>query len=118
MIIDPLTLLLFSCIQQTYIGVKAVEVLVHNFGGLYEDVYEQVRRGRGRDGDPPHMVKHRVRQEDGLLPIVTVTYTNHALDQFLESLLDAGIENLVRVGGGCKSERLEPYNIRNGKSHP
>jgi hypothetical protein len=46
------------------------------------------------------------------LPIICVCLTNHALDQFLESLLDAGINGIVRVGGGCKSERLDALNIR------
>jgi len=39
-------------------------------------------------------------------------YTNHALDQFLESLLDFGIENLIRIGGRSKSSRLEEKNLR------
>ena len=32
-------------------------------------------------------------------PILVVCFTNHALDQFLEGLLDAGITNIIRVGG-------------------
>ena len=32
-------------------------------------------------------------------PILIVCYTNHALDQFLEELLAAGLTDLVRVGG-------------------
>lgn len=38
--------------------------------------------------------------------------TNHALDHFLESLLDGGINGIVRIGGDCKSELLESLNIR------
>lgn len=33
-------------------------------------------------------------------------YTNHALDQFLEELLDAGIKKIVRLGSRSKSERI------------
>ena len=32
-------------------------------------------------------------------PILVVCYTNHALDQFLEGLLDAGITEIIRMGG-------------------
>lgn len=34
-------------------------------------------------------------------PIRIVCLTNHALDQFLEALHDAGITDMVRVGTGC-----------------
>lgn len=39
-------------------------------------------------------------------------YTNHALDQLLEHLLDDGIEGIIRMGSRSKSERLENLNIR------
>ncbi len=44
--------------------------------------------------------------------ILCVCYTNHALDAFLEDLLDAGINQIVRMGGRSKSERLAEYNLR------
>ncbi|KAI9097309.1 hypothetical protein DFS34DRAFT_685944 [Phlyctochytrium arcticum] len=40
-------------------------------------------------------------------PIICVCYTNHALDQFLEELLDAGISKIVRMGSRSKSERIQ-----------
>lgn len=39
-------------------------------------------------------------------------YTNHALDQFLEHLINTGIQNLIRVGGQSNSEILESHNLR------
>lgn len=46
-------------------------------------------------------------------PIICVTYTNHALDQLLEALIDKGVtSNIVRIGSQSKSERLAKYNIR------
>lgn len=48
--------------------------------------------------------------------ILCVCYTNHALDQFLESLLDKGIKDIVRLGGKSKSKRLEDYNLFNLRS--
>lgn len=82
-----------------------------NFAMETEVIVQAARGGRGGG----QMIRRRVRKPSNLLPIVCVCYTNHALDQFLESLLDAGIEDIVRVGGGSKSERLQELNLRNGK---
>lgn len=72
-------------------------------------------------------------------PIVVVCYTNHALDQFLEGIVDLfdkkhqrehrqdqlrrlGVRDfqhppflapIVRLGGRCKSEKLQPYELFN-----
>ena len=43
--------------------------------------------------------------------ILVVCYTNHALDQFLEGVLDFADESVVRIGGRCNSEILEPYTL-------
>eukprot|EP00210_Caulerpa_lentillifera_P007090 g6783.t1 len=48
-----------------------------------------------------------------LAPILCVCFTNHALDQFLVGLLNAGIKGIVRVGGNSRCEKLEDYNLRN-----
>lgn len=45
-------------------------------------------------------------------PILVVTFTNHALDQSLENLLDHGITQIVRLGSRSKSERLTELNLR------
>ena len=45
-------------------------------------------------------------------PILCVCYTNHALDQLLEHLLDADVRQIVRIGSRSKSERLENVNLR------
>jgi len=45
-------------------------------------------------------------------PILVVTFTNHALDQSLEHLLDQGIGQIVRIGGNSKSERLASVNLK------
>jgi hypothetical protein len=44
--------------------------------------------------------------------ILCVCYTNHALDQFLEHMLDAGETRLVRIGARSKSERLAGYQLK------
>ncbi|OAL74790.1 hypothetical protein A7D00_0384 [Trichophyton violaceum] len=45
-------------------------------------------------------------------PVIVVCYTNHALDQFLEELVKAGVEKLIRIGGQSKSKILEGHNLR------
>eukprot|EP00955_Chlamydomonas_euryale_P117408 366472-Chlamydomonas_euryale.AAC.3 len=45
--------------------------------------------------------------------VLCVCYTNHALDQFLESLLDKGIKtsDIVRIGSQSKSQKLAESNL-------
>ncbi|KAL0261608.1 hypothetical protein SLS55_003038 [Diplodia seriata] len=52
------------------------------------------------------------RTAANLGPIVCVCYTNHALDQLLEHLVDAGISQVIRVGSRSKSEVLKPLLLR------
>ncbi|EXX71059.1 uncharacterized protein OCT59_017734 [Rhizophagus irregularis] len=44
-------------------------------------------------------------------PILTICFTNHALDQFLEHLLDEGITDIVRLGTRTKSERIKQFSL-------
>lgn len=55
-----------------------------------------------------------INQNEGkqMSPILVVCCTNHALDQFLEGLLNV-TNKLVRVGGQSKNENLDKYNLRN-----
>ncbi|KAK4895121.1 hypothetical protein LTR27_006727 [Elasticomyces elasticus] len=45
-------------------------------------------------------------------PIVCICYTNHALDQGLERLVEEGVSNVIRIGGSSKSELLASVNLR------
>ncbi|XP_050506349.1 NFX1-type zinc finger-containing protein 1-like isoform X2 [Diabrotica virgifera virgifera] len=47
-------------------------------------------------------------------PMLIVCFTNHALDQFLEGLLET-TDEIIRVGGQSKNEKLNDYNLRNIK---
>ena len=50
---------------------------------------------------------------DKLSPMLMVCYTNHALDQFLEKVLEfLPKEQIIRVGGRCKSPHLETCNLK------
>lgn len=44
-------------------------------------------------------------------PILVVCYTNHALDQFLEGLINI-TKYITRIGGGCKSDILKSCILR------
>ncbi|KAG0025767.1 hypothetical protein BGZ81_006855 [Podila clonocystis] len=67
---------------KTWIGVALMQVLLHN------------------------------KKKSDCGPILCICYTNHALDQFLEHLLDKDIFDIVRVGARSKSEKLEQYNLQ------
>ena len=50
---------------------------------------------------------------DKVSPMLMVCYTNHALDQFLEKVLEfLPKEQIIRVGGRCKSPQLEKCNLK------
>ena len=82
----------FSVIQgppgtgKTYVGAKIVRCLLEN-----------------RDAwDPQHNS-----------PMLMVCYTNHALDQFLEKVLEfVPSRQIIRVGGRCKSQDLDACNLK------
>ncbi|KAG5177742.1 AAA domain-containing protein [Tribonema minus] len=60
-------------------------------------------------------VLHNARPSAARAPkptIVCICYTNHALDQFLEHLLKAGITRLARISGRSTCEALESHNLR------
>jgi hypothetical protein len=46
-------------------------------------------------------------------PIFLICYTNHALDQFIEELLDLGITDICRLGSRSNSERIQKLSLRN-----
>ncbi len=82
----------FSLIQgppgtgKTYVGAKIVRCLLEN----------------RKAGDP-----------EGISPMLMVCYTNHALDQFLEKVLEfLPEEEIIRVGERSKSRQLEARNLK------
>ena len=82
----------FSVIQgppgtgKTYVGARIVRCLLENRG-----VWD------------PYSIS----------PMLMVCYTNHALDQFLEKVLEfLPKDRIIRVGGRCKSEDLEDCNLK------
>ena len=83
----------FSVIQgppgtgKTYVGARIVRCLLEN---------------------------RRVWDPLSVSPMLMVCYTNHALDQFLEKVLEfVPKDKIIRVGGRCKSKDLEECNLKN-----
>ena len=82
---------------KTYIGYKIVQTLLEN-----REVWDPRKNS----------------------PILVMCFTNHALDQFLEGLLDCSIggyyaerqPKIVRIGGRSKNEKIQKLNISNNKS--
>jgi len=75
---------------KTFIGLKIVEVLLAN-----ERVWNPM---------------------NCMAPILIVCYTNHALDQFLEGILEqtpigSGSGRLIRIGGQSKCEKLKSFQL-------
>lgn len=56
------------------------------------------------------LLENRTKAKIG--PIICVCYTNHALDQLLEHLIQDGVEQVIRLGSRSKSERLRDLNLR------
>ncbi|RUS87439.1 hypothetical protein EGW08_004814, partial [Elysia chlorotica] len=75
---------------KTYVGLKIMNIL-----------FNQMRKMKNKQS-----------------PILVVCYTNHALDQFLEGMLQFCRSGIVRVGGRSSSEALEKFNLRELRKNP
>lgn len=68
---------------KTYLGLRIVETLLKNRGSWID--HQRV-------------------------PILVICYTNHALDQFLEGILQF-TKMIVRIGGQSKCDALKPFSL-------
>ena len=79
---------------------------------------------RQRVGRATNQFAVREQRENATLiniaPLVVICFTNHALDQFLEEVIDAGIDeaDVIRIGSRSKSERMERRNLKKIKPDP
>ncbi|KAG5949969.1 hypothetical protein E4U53_005601 [Claviceps sorghi] len=69
--------------------------------------------GKSYTGEKIIQILLENKTEAKLGPILCVCYTNHALDQLLEHLLDKGIDKVIRIGSRSKSERMVNLNLKN-----
>ena len=75
---------------KTYVGLKIVQALLRN---------------------------RRVWDPRRVSPMLMVCFTNHALDQFLEGVREFLPNGIIRVGGRCKSEDLQIFNLGRFVNH-
>ena len=99
---------------KTFIGLKIVEALVANQQKSSNPLTDQgpfVRRRNLIAGVEDCFAN---RGKSNNLPILVLCYTNHALDQFLEGIMEINTKNvnIVRIGGRCKSESLEKCTLK------
>ena len=79
---------------KTYIGMKIVQALLTN-----RNIWDPAKNS----------------------PLLVVCYTNHALDQFLEGIIDLSHSedddshkfSIVRIGGRCQNEKVAKFSIKN-----
>ncbi|TLS25023.1 hypothetical protein PpBr36_07472 [Pyricularia pennisetigena] len=57
------------------------------------------------------------KSKASLGPIMVICYTNHALDQFLQHLMEVGIDKVIRIGGRSRVLALEGKNLRAVSMH-
>ncbi|KAF4260255.1 hypothetical protein CNMCM8057_002356 [Aspergillus fumigatus] len=59
------------------------------------------------------LLANKKQGKTNLGPMLCVTYTNHALDQLLEALIDKGVTSqIIRIGSQSKSDKLRALNLR------
>ncbi|KAJ3324873.1 hypothetical protein HDU76_013306 [Blyttiomyces sp. JEL0837] len=46
-------------------------------------------------------------------PILLISFSNHALDQFLTHIMDAGYNKVARLGGRSQDERIQAVSLQN-----
>lgn len=93
---------------KTYIGLKIVQVLLKNRHVWNSTTGESVLGTRLR---PKKVIMAKS-------PILIMCYTNHALDQFLEEIIEMEKGNpltLIRIGGRTKKEEIKKHNLREVK---
>ncbi|XP_018017546.2 NFX1-type zinc finger-containing protein 1-like, partial [Hyalella azteca] len=90
---------------KTYLGLKITQVLLHN-SQAWSRKETEFRIVRG------HQNRRLVQTDDVDVssPILVICYTNHALDQFLEGMLNF-TNRIIRIGSRSKSERIQSYQI-------
>ncbi|XP_061172162.1 NFX1-type zinc finger-containing protein 1-like [Saccostrea echinata] len=102
---------------KTHLGLVIAKVLLHNktYWMNEQKVYERLPvRGAFRRYPPPRLT------EEASSAMLIVCYTNHALDQFMEGIvnfLDPDSKQrwgskLVRVGSRCSNPKIEEYSLK------
>ena len=91
---------------KTFVGVKVVQALLANTQSDHGGNLHLYGSSRAHSGS-----SHVLLGKPCVGPILLVTQTNHALNQFMEGLLKAGVSKMIRVGGQSNSEVLRPFTL-------
>ena len=104
---------------KTYVGARALQVMLATRHNAFKTVPNlkslQINDALGLADDMDSLMRD-VQFDRGLFkglckyPIVIVTYTNHALDQFLEYILDYE-DNIIRIGTRIDREELNEKTL-------
>ncbi|KAF2349931.1 P-loop containing nucleoside triphosphate hydrolase, partial [Trinorchestia longiramus] len=90
---------------KTFLGLKITQVLLHNSNAWARKETET------RLIKSPNYLRQTTSVEVEVIPpILILCYTNHALDQFLEGMLQFTGE-IIRIGSRSKSENIQHYQI-------
>ena len=92
---------------KTYVGTHVMKILLQTRNRLNELYNPRSRRSY-------NMLRNQEISSNILCrkPILVITYTNHALDQFLASLLEFQSQ-IIRIGSRSEDERIKELSLRN-----
>ncbi|KAF9870443.1 hypothetical protein CkaCkLH20_12110 [Colletotrichum karsti] len=98
--------------RHTTLDLTQSEAILNSLSRSFALIQGPPGTGKSYTGEALIKVLLANKSKAKLGPVMCVCYTNHALDQLLEHLIDADVQNIVRIGSRSKSERLEPVNLR------
>ncbi|KAF4868448.1 Helicase required for RNAi-mediated heterochromatin assembly 1 [Colletotrichum siamense] len=88
------------------------EAILNSLGRSFALIQGPPGTGKSYTGEALIKVLLANKFKAKLGPIICVCYTNHALDQLLEHLIDGKVRNIIRIGSRSKSDRLQSVNLR------
>lgn len=88
------------------------EAILNSLGRSFALIQGPPGTGKSYTGEALIKVLLANKSKAKLGPIICVCYTNHALDQLLELLIDGKVRNIIRIGSRSKSDRLQSVNLR------
>ena len=84
---------------KTFLGLNIVQALLNNSAAWGSRTWNDIDSENGS-------------------PILVMCYTNFALDQFLEGIMESNKDKrIIRVGSRCKSEKLQKCNLKLARKH-
>ncbi|GBP30880.1 NFX1-type zinc finger-containing protein 1 [Eumeta japonica] len=96
---------------KTYVGAKIAKTILENFCSRTLDMMISPIRRRELDNNKiDNDLFEDIESKVFDCRLLLLCYTNHALDQFLEHILQT-TQSIVRIGGQSRNRNLDQYNI-------